>query len=208
MTRRLFDLRTLSRCNQVLRVRWRAADAHPEGSKPRVEASPATPTRQDAHRECVTRPHKLDRTRERCFTRVGSKPDGGFSGVEKRLLRRWIRISHSVRACPLVASRLRSADFHGQELPFTLVDGRLTMSSPLFGDAYSPTYVPDGYALIDRFVGAPAQGFASIDPANGTLTWQGDEVGYLFRKGSDKESWVYPVIVHVGANPEWELTGT
>lgn len=82
------------------------------------------------------------------------------------------------------------------------------MSSPLFGDAYRPAFVPGGYELIDRFVGAPAQGYASVDSSTGSLTWQGEEVCYLFRKGADKDSWTYPLTVHVGANPEWELTAT
>src|SRR5579871_4417475 len=82
------------------------------------------------------------------------------------------------------------------------------MTSLVAGNRYLPSWLPAGYGLEQRVEGQAAQGFGVVDHATFTFRWANDELAYVFRNGTDDDAWTYPLLVHVGGDPDWSLTGT
>jgi hypothetical protein len=81
------------------------------------------------------------------------------------------------------------------------------MSVELVGNHYLPSFLPDGYSLSHRVEGGAARGFGKALENIG-LHFNDDQLAYVFRTGSGKDAWVYPLAVYAGGDPSWSLTGT
>jgi hypothetical protein len=81
------------------------------------------------------------------------------------------------------------------------------MPIELAGNQYLPSFLPSGYSLSHRVEGAAAQGFGRAVEHVG-LHFYSDQLAYFFRNGTDKDAWVFPLIVFVGGDPSWSVTAT
>jgi hypothetical protein len=82
------------------------------------------------------------------------------------------------------------------------------MALKIAGDPYLPAYIPPGYELIQRVEGKSAQGYGTADAEARTFRFVDDQLSYVFRNGSEKDAWIFPLSVHLGESGGWALTGT
>lgn len=81
------------------------------------------------------------------------------------------------------------------------------MPVELVGHRYLPSFLPTGYSISHQVEGGSAAGFGRALENIG-LHFHNDQLVYMFRTGSGKDAWVYPLAVYAGGDPSWELTGT